>query len=74
MVCELAVLIAAYAFSPIDLIPDFVPVLRYLDELILPIAGAVRLIDPAVMAEHRATGLAGPQASWALRSLQQHGC
>ena len=54
----LAVVIAAYAFSPIDLIPDFIPVVGYLDELILlpiAIAGVVRLIDPAVMAEHRAT-------------------
>ena len=52
----LAALIAAYALSPIDLIPDFIPVLGYLDELILlPLAimGVVRLIDPAVMAEHR---------------------
>ena len=50
--------IAAYALSPIDLIPDFIPVLGYLDELILlplAIAGVVRLINPAVMAEHRAT-------------------
>jgi uncharacterized membrane protein YkvA (DUF1232 family) len=53
----LAVVIAAYALSPIDLIPDFIP-LGYLDELILlplAIAGVVRLIDPAIMAEHRAT-------------------
>lgn len=54
----LAALIAAYALSPIDLIPDFIPVLGYLDELILlplAITGVARLIDPAVMAEHRTT-------------------
>jgi uncharacterized membrane protein YkvA (DUF1232 family) len=53
----LAGLIAAYALSPIDLIPDFIPVLGYLDELVLlplAIAGVVRLIDPAILAEHRA--------------------
>ena len=53
----LALLIAAYALSPIDLIPDFIPVIGYLDEVILlpiAIAGVIRLIDPAVMAEHRA--------------------
>jgi uncharacterized membrane protein YkvA (DUF1232 family) len=56
----LAALIAAYALSPIDLIPDFIPVLGYLDEIILlPLAimGLVKLIDPAIMAEHRATAL-----------------
>jgi len=57
----LAAAIAAYALSPIDLIPDFIPVLGYLDELILlplAIAGLVRLIDPAIMAEHRAKAAA----------------
>ena len=57
----LAALVAAYALSPIDLIPDFIPVLGYLDEIILlPLAiiGLVKLIDPAIMAEHRATAAA----------------
>lgn len=48
--------IVAYAFSPIDLIPDFIPVLGYLDDLILlpmGIALAIRLIPPPVMAECR---------------------
>jgi uncharacterized membrane protein YkvA (DUF1232 family) len=52
-----ALAIAAYALSPIDLIPDFVPVLGYLDEVILlPLAIllAVRLMPAEVMAEHRA--------------------
>jgi len=56
----LGIAVAAYAFSPIDLIPDFIPVLGYLDDLIivpLGIALAVRLIPPEVMAEHRATAL-----------------
>jgi uncharacterized membrane protein YkvA (DUF1232 family) len=53
----LAVAVAAYALSPIDLIPDFIPVLGYLDDLIvvpLGIALVVRLIPPDIMAEHRA--------------------
>jgi uncharacterized membrane protein YkvA (DUF1232 family) len=48
---------AAYALSPIDLIPDFIPVLGYLDDLVLVPAGiwlAVRLIPPALMDELRA--------------------
>ncbi len=48
--------VAAYALSPIDLIPDFVPVLGYLDDLIivpLGIALVVRMIPPAVLAELR---------------------
>jgi uncharacterized membrane protein YkvA (DUF1232 family) len=53
-----AVLVAGYALSPIDLIPDFIPVIGYLDDLILVPLGiwfAVRLVPPDVMAEHRAT-------------------
>jgi uncharacterized membrane protein YkvA (DUF1232 family) len=52
-----ALLIAAYALSPIDLIPDFVPILGYLDEVILlppAILLAVKLVPPELMAEHRA--------------------
>lgn len=48
--------IVAYAFSPIDLIPDFVPVLGYLDDLILipiGIALAIKLIPHPVLAECR---------------------
>ena len=48
--------IVAYAFSPIDVIPDFVPVLGYLDDLILipmGIALAIKLIPHSVMAECR---------------------
>jgi uncharacterized membrane protein YkvA (DUF1232 family) len=53
----LAVAVAAYAFSPIDLIPDFIPVLGYLDDLILVPLGiwiVVSLIPEKAMAEYRA--------------------
>lgn len=52
----LAALVAAYALSPIDLIPDFIPVLGLLDDLLLVPAGiwlVVRLVPPALMAEFR---------------------
>ena len=48
----LAVLVAAYALSPIDLIPDFVPVIGYLDDLLLiplGLALVVRLTPPEVI-------------------------
>jgi uncharacterized membrane protein YkvA (DUF1232 family) len=48
--------IVAYAFSPIDLIPDFIPVLGYLDDLILiplGIALAIKLVPQSVLAECR---------------------
>ncbi len=51
-----AACVVAYAFSPLDLIPDFVPVLGYLDDLILIPLGtwlALRMIPAAVMAESR---------------------
>jgi len=53
-----AACVAAYALSPIDLIPDFIPVLGYLDDLILVplgIALVLRLIPPEIFAEHRQT-------------------
>ena len=52
----LAVAVAGYALSPIDLIPDFIPVLGYLDDLIvvpLGVAFLLKLIPPEVMAELR---------------------
>lgn len=51
-----AACIVAYAFSPIDLIPDFIPVLGYLDDLILiPLGMAlvIKMIPPNVLAECR---------------------
>jgi uncharacterized membrane protein YkvA (DUF1232 family) len=53
----LAGAVVAYAVSPIDLIPDFIPVLGYLDDLILLPLGiwlALRAIPEPVMAEARA--------------------
>jgi uncharacterized membrane protein YkvA (DUF1232 family) len=57
----LAVVVVGYAFSPIDLIPDPIPILGYLDDLILiplGIALVVRLIPDDVLAEHRASARA----------------
>lgn len=56
----LALVVVAYAFSPIDLIPDFIPVLGMVDDLILlplGIALVLHFIPPEVMAEHRATAI-----------------
>lgn len=51
-----AAVVVAYALSPIDLIPDFIPVLGYVDDVILIPIGiyvAIRLIPPDVLAECR---------------------
>jgi uncharacterized membrane protein YkvA (DUF1232 family) len=53
--------VVAYALSPIDLIPDFVPVLGYLDDLVLVPLGlllVLRLIPADILAEHRVAAAA----------------
>jgi uncharacterized membrane protein YkvA (DUF1232 family) len=60
----LAIAVAGYALSPIDLIPDFIPVVGYLDDLILVPLGiwlVVSLIPEPIMAEHRATAIEAGQ-------------
>ena len=66
----LAIAVAAYAASPIDLIPDFIPVIGYVDDLILVplgIALVIKLIPAEIMAEHRALASVAQDrpASWA---------
>jgi len=49
-------LVVGYAFSPLDLIPDFIPILGYLDDLVLIPAGvylALKMIPPQVIVESR---------------------
>ncbi|OQP06711.1 hypothetical protein B1690_07465 [Geobacillus sp. 46C-IIa] len=49
--------VAAYAFSPVDLIPDFIPVLGYVDDLLLVPLGiylALKWLPKDIAAEHRA--------------------
>lgn len=51
-----AACVVGYAFSPIDLIPDPIPILGYLDDLILVPLGvwiALKMIPPPVLAEYR---------------------
>lgn len=57
LVRALAVFVAAYVLSPIDLIPDFIPVIGYLDDLLLVPLGlalVVRLTPPEVLESARA--------------------
>lgn len=51
-----AACVVGYAFSPIDLVPDFIPVLGYLDDVILiplGVAATLKMIPPDVLAECR---------------------
>ncbi|HLE91925.1 MAG TPA: YkvA family protein [Anaerolineales bacterium] len=60
--------VVAHTFSPIDLIPDFIPILGYLDDLIITPGGiwlAVRLIPPEVMEDARSTAAT---RAWSERS------
>ncbi|MDR0182841.1 YkvA family protein [Lysobacter arvi] len=57
----LALVVAAYALSPIDLIPDFIPVLGYLDDVILVPLGlwlVLRMVPPEVIADSQAKAAA----------------
>lgn len=70
----IALAVAAYAFSPIDLIPDFIPVLGYLDDLIIIPLGimlVVKLIPENLMADCRAKARnrLRPHANWVVGAL-----
>ena len=68
----LALAVTAYSLSPIDLIPDFIPVLGYLDDLLIVPAGVllvIKLVPPQVMAECQARAAelqaaGAPQFRW----------
>lgn len=56
LVRMLAIAVAAYALSPIDLIPDFIPVLGYLDDLLIVPLGlmiVIRLLPPHILESSR---------------------
>ncbi len=72
-----AALVVGYAFSPIDLIPDVIPIIGHLDDVILVPLGvwiAARMIPPEVLAdcraraaEHQLTKLLNkPRSRWAV--------
>jgi uncharacterized membrane protein YkvA (DUF1232 family) len=70
----LALCVAGYALSPIDLIPDFIPMVGWLDDLIivpLGISLAVRMIPGEIMEEHRAVAEAAQRrpVSWLAAGL-----
>ena len=75
----LAAAVVAYAFSPIDLIPDFIPVLGYLDDLLIVPLGvyfAIRLIPPHVLGAARlqadawlASRASRPKNLWAASAI-----
>jgi uncharacterized membrane protein YkvA (DUF1232 family) len=57
-------LVAAYALSPIDLIPDFIPVLGLLDDALLVPLGIwafLKMLPPGLFEKHRAAAAAAPQ-------------
>lgn len=67
-----AACVAAYALSPIDLIPDFIPVLGYLDDVIIVPLGillTVRLVPAHVMAELRGEAETRAQPVWSVGSV-----
>src|SRR4030042_5323458 len=69
------ILIVAYALSPVDLLPDFIPVIGYLDDLILVPAGiylAIKMVPLTVMNECRQKVVSGKldrRAGWAAAAI-----
>lgn len=63
-------IVAAYALSPVDLIPDFIPIIGYLDDMILlplGIALAIRMIPKAVTEdcyERAGSAISGRKKNW----------
>jgi len=71
-----AALVLAYAFSPIDLIPDFIPVIGYVDDLAIVPAGvavALRMIPADVMEEARTSAAdamnSGKPVNWFMAAI-----
>lgn len=68
----IGLLVVGYALSPIDLIPDFIPILGLLDDALLIPAGVwlfARLVPADLLAEHRATAEAAserPVSKWGI--------
>lgn len=68
-------IVAAYALSPIDLIPDFIPVLGYLDDIIIVPLGillAVKLIPAPLMEEFRREAIrreGKPTSRWGMAAI-----
>jgi len=57
----LAICVVAYALSPIDLLPDFIPAVGYADDWIVVTLGTLaiaQLIPPEIIAEHKAAAMA----------------
>jgi uncharacterized membrane protein YkvA (DUF1232 family) len=68
----ICLLIAAYALSPIDLIPDFIPVLGLIDDALIIPAGiwlVGRLLPPGLMEEHRAAARAAAERPASLAGM-----
>jgi uncharacterized membrane protein YkvA (DUF1232 family) len=69
------VLIIAYALSPVDLIPDFIPVLGYIDDLLLVPAGiylAIKMVPGEVVEEYRQnieTEIVAGKSRWVAATL-----
>lgn len=64
-----AAMVTAYALSPIDLIPDFIPILGYLDDLIIVPAGVwllLKMVPAVVLTDSRAQA-----ADWFVRNQQK---